>query len=423
MSFREFVSEVRRMDETLLLGALVLALVLMLAFQLQLASNNREKLKGIPTVGSSGFFASSKDAFRFLFHSKEIIEKGYRKYHGSVFKVPLLNKWMIVVSGAEKIDDIRNSSPGQLSSLDATSDLLQMGYTIGRDVFADPYHINVVRSALTRNIAVCFEDVADEIQEAFNDNIPMTEYRLNVPVYERIIQIVCRASNRMFVGLPLCRSQDYIKLNINFTINVFACAHIINLFPSFLKPVAGFILTPRRRALAKAEKFLGQTIRERLHEEDIHGNDWSGKPNDLLSWLVDATNGNKERRNVQDLITRILLLNLGAIHTTSMVFKTAVYALAAHPEYVEILRTDVISAIAEEGWTKAAVGKTDRLDNFLKEAQRRYGDLGVFSVRRTARKDFVFSDGTVVPAGSQIAVAALSTHLDEVNACFMNLTI
>ncbi|KAK0222735.1 cytochrome P450 [Armillaria nabsnona] len=376
MSFKKFVSNVQRVDETLLLGALVLSLVLLLAFQFRQASSNRKKLKGIPTVGSSGFIASWKDAFRFPFHSKEIIEKGYRKYHGSVFKVPLLDKWMIVVSGTEKIDDIRKSSPGQLSSLDATSELLQMDYMIGRDVFADPYHINVVRSALTRNIAVCFEDVADEIQEVFHDNIPMTEGR----------------------------SQDYIKLNINFTVNVFACAHIINLFPSFLKPwvfnwkkvfptkmtsvrVAGFILTPRRRALAKAEKLLDQTIRERLHKEDIHGNDWPGKPNDLLSWLLDATNGNKERRDVQDLITRILLLNLGAIHTTSMVFKTAVYALAAHPEYVEILRTEVELAITEEGWTKAAVGKMDRLDSFLKEAQRLYGDLGVCESPRTAQPD------------------------------------
>ncbi|KAK0214262.1 hypothetical protein EDD85DRAFT_1030146, partial [Armillaria nabsnona] len=266
MSFKKFVSNVQRVDETLLLGALVLSLVLLLAFQFRQASSNRKKLKGIPTVGSSGFIASWKDAFRFPFHSKEIIEKGYRKYHGSVFKVPLLDKWMIVVSGTEKIDDIRKSSPGQLSSLDATSELLQMDYMIGRDVFADPYHINVVRSALTRNIAVCFEDVADEIQEVFHDNIPMTEGR----------------------------SQDYIKLNINFTVNVFACAHIINLFPSFLKPwvfnwkkvfptkmtsvrVAGFILTPRRRALAKAEKLLDQTIRERLHKEDIHGKRLAGE--------------------------------------------------------------------------------------------------------------------------------------------------
>ncbi|KAK0433041.1 cytochrome P450 [Armillaria borealis] len=373
MPFNEFVSNVRRVDETSLLGALVLALV-MLAFQLQQAANNREKLKGIPTVGSSGFVASWKDAFGFLFHSKEIIEKGYRKYHGSVFKVHLLDKWMIVVSGVEKINDIRKSSPGQLSSLDATSDLLQMDYTIGRDV-----HL--------------FCRCSDEIQEAFNDNIPMTEDWIDVLIYERILQIVCRASNRMFVGLPLCRTC--IELNINFTVNVFACAHIINLFPSFLKPVAGFILTPRRRALAKAEKFLGQTIRERLQEEDIHGNDWPGKPNDLLSWLLDATKGNKERRDVQDLITRILLLNLGAIHTTSMVFKTV--------------------PSQKKAGLKPAVGKMGRLDSFLKEAQRLYGDLGVFSVRRTARKDFIFSDGTVVPAGSQIAVTALSTHLDEEN--------
>ncbi len=37
-------------------------------------------------------------------------------------------------------------------------------------------------------------------------------------------------------------------------------------------------------------------------------------------------------------------------------------------------------------------------------------------MRRVARTDFVFSDGTVVPAGSEIAVAALATNTDEVNS-------
>ncbi|KAK0448923.1 cytochrome P450 [Desarmillaria tabescens] len=392
--------------------------------------------KGIPTVGSSRFIASWKDALKFHFPSKEIIEEGYRKYYGSVFKVPLLDKWIIVVSGAEKIDEIRKSSPEQLSSLDATSDLLQMDYTMGSSVAADPYHIDIVRNALTRNIAVCFADVTDEIQAAFNDNIQTTEgtnfnclFRLhayqvtvdwiNVPVHDKILQIVCRASNRMFVGLPLCRTEDYIKLNINFTVNVFVCAHIINIFPSFLKPIVGFLLTPRRRFSSGGEITRSDYSRTTAQR----GPPWKGLAretgkellNDLLSWLLDATKDNKEKRTVQDLTTRLLALNLGAIHTTSMVFKTAVYTLAAHPEYVQILRTEVESAIAEEGWTKSAVSKMDLLDSFLKEAQRLYGDLGVFGVRRTAREDFIFSDGTIVPAGSHIAVAALSTHVDEKN--------
>ncbi|PBK82180.1 cytochrome P450, partial [Armillaria gallica] len=76
---------------------------------------------------------------------------------------------------------------------------------------------------------------------------------------------------------------------------------------------------------------------------------------------------------------------------------------------------EVESVIKEEGNTKAAMGKMNQLDSFLKEAQRLYGDFGVFVMDRVARKDFVFSDTTVVPAGSHIAVAALCTHLDEEN--------
>lgn len=69
------------------------------------------------------------------------------------------------------------------------------------------------------------------------------------------MQVVCRTSNRLFVGLPLCgycnrpvsqnvlrvdistgRDPDYIKLNIQFTIEVAMAAQGINLFPDLLKP-------------------------------------------------------------------------------------------------------------------------------------------------------------------------------------------
>ncbi|KAK0196180.1 cytochrome P450 [Armillaria mellea] len=400
------------MDTNLLLGVTI---VLLLAFQLRKTLITKAKLNAIPTIGSSGIITSWIDAFKFVRHAKEIIQEGHKIYHGSVFKVPLLSKWMVVVSGPEKINDIRKSTREQLSSVDAFVDDLQTDHTVGRTVGADNYLAEVVRGAFTRNISTCFADVQDEIQAAFMDNVPMTEDWIEVPAYEKILQIICRASNRMFIGLPLCRNPDYLKLNIDFTINVFVCARIINFFPAFMKPFLAFFVTPRRRAVAKAEKFLGQAIQERLYREKIHGKDWSGKPNDMLSWLIDGSNGVEERRTVQSLCTRMLFTNLGAIHTTSNTFTTALYALAAHPQYVETLRTEVESVIEEEGITKAATGKMNQLDSFLKESQRLYGNMGVFVMNRVARKDFVFSDGTVVPAGSHIAVAALGTHLDEEN--------
>ncbi|KAK0471578.1 cytochrome P450 [Armillaria novae-zelandiae] len=400
------------MDTILLLG---IATVFLIILQLRKALITRSKLKAIPTIGSSGIITSWIDAFKFTRNAKEIIQEGHKKHHGSVFKVPLLYKWMVVVSGPEKINDIRKSTREQLSSVDAFVDDLQTDRTVGPCVGADNYLAEVVRGTLNRNISNCFADVQDEMKAAFMDNVPMTEDWIEVPAYERILQIICRASNRMFIGFPLCRDPDYLKLNIDFTIDVFVRARIINFFPGFLKPFVASIVTPRRRAMAKAEKFLGQTIQERLYQEKIYGKDWPGKPNDMLSWLIDGSNGNEERRTIQSLCTRMLFTNLGAIHTTSNAFTTALYVLAAHPEYVETLRTEVESVLKEEGSTKAAMGKMNQLDSFLKECQRLYGDFGVFVMNRVARKEFVFSDGTAVPAGSHIAVAALGTHLDEEN--------
>ncbi|KAK0205563.1 cytochrome P450 [Desarmillaria ectypa] len=410
MSLEEYVDLARQVDKTLVLRSLGIATVLLLVLQLRKALVSRERLKLIPTAGSSGIIGSWIDAFKFVFHAKEIIEEGRRTY-GTVFKVPLIDRWTVVVSGAEKINDLRKASSEELSSIAMNED---MDYSFGRFLRLDPYHLDVVRGALTRNIGNCFADVQDEIKAAFNDLIPMTEDWVEIPVYETILQIVCRASNRMFVGLPLCRNRDYIKLNINYTIEIFAFDRLMHLLPKVLKIIVSSVFTPSRRALAKAERFLGETIRERLHQETVHGKDWPGKPNDLVSWLIDMARGDENRRTVNDLCNRVLSLNTAAIHTTSMTFTTTLYALATHPEYVETLRNEVESVINEEGYTKAAMGKMSQLDSFLKEAQRVYG-TGAFAMHRTPRKDFVFSDGTVVPAGVQIVVATLSTHTDEGN--------
>ncbi|SJL10748.1 uncharacterized protein ARMOST_14142 [Armillaria ostoyae] len=359
MPLEEYVDLARQVDKTLVLRSLDLATVFLLALQVQKALISRQKLKSIPTVGSSGIIGSWIDAFKFIFHAKEIVEEGQRMY-GSIFKVPLLDRWTVVVSGAERINDIRKSSVEELSSFFMSED---MDYTFGRSHRVDPYHLDVLRGALTRNIASYLADVQDEIKAAFRDNIPTSEGVKTNDVYE------------------------------------------------ILSP----IFTPRRRATAKAEKFLGETIRERMHQQDVYGKDWPGKPNDLVSWLLDITYGDDKKRSVKDHCSTVLLLNTAAIHSTSITFITTLYALATHPEYAETLRDEVEPIINEEGCTKAAMGKMNQLDSFLKEAQRVYGTTGVFGMQRTTRKDFVFSDGTVVPAGVQIVVASLSTHTDEEN--------
>jgi hypothetical protein len=51
-------------------------------------------------------------------------------------------------------------------------------------------------------------------------------------------------------------------------------------------------------------------------------------------------------------------------------FTNAFYYLLSNPKYIEPLRHDVETAIAEEGWTKAGMDKMHKIDSFFRESQR-----------------------------------------------------
>jgi hypothetical protein len=63
----------------------------------------------------SGLFSTYLDAFRFIRHAREVLEEGYRKFHGTVFKVPLPDRWMVVVTSPELVDQVRLAKSSDLS--------------------------------------------------------------------------------------------------------------------------------------------------------------------------------------------------------------------------------------------------------------------------------------------------------------------
>ncbi|KAK0474209.1 hypothetical protein IW261DRAFT_1423082 [Armillaria novae-zelandiae] len=273
---------------------------------------NKAKLKHIPMVGCRVVGPNNVliDAFKFIFHRKvnhTIIQEGYSRYYGSTLEVPLINEWVLVVSGPEKVDDIPKSSQTSLEQLSSFAIidvsmsysqgvnrsqrrlyLLQVNHAMDHSLCVDPYHAEVVRGPLTCNIASCFVVVHDEVKAAFEGNIPVTKEWIEVSAYQTAQRIDPQ--------------------------------------------------TPKMR------EFLNEIIQEWLNQESVHGKDWPGKP---------------------------------------------------------------------EGYTKAAMGKMNKLDSFLKEAQRLYGTVGAFGMRRVTQSDFIFPDTMFIPASTEIAVAALATNIDE----------
>ncbi|KAJ7058930.1 cytochrome P450 [Mycena amicta] len=377
----------------------------------------RSSLHTIPAMGPSGALSSYRGALDYLRNAPKIIQAGYNK-HKSIFRVPYLDKWVVVLCSPELINDLRKARDEDLSAAHGFGATLAVNYTLGAGFVSNPYHVRVIQSSLTRSIAARFADIHDEIVTAFQDEIG-TRLPVNpdspwipLPALKTVLRIVSRTSNRLFVGVELCRNTDYRDLNIEFAEDVMKRARLINLFPNVLKPLVGPMLSPLPRGMARAKKHLVAMIETRLKIEDEYGTDWEGRPNDLISWLLEHATA--EERTVNNLIQRILMINFVAIHTTANSFTQALYHLAAAPEYVAPLREEIEAALGEDGWTKAAMGKCVKLDSFLRESQR-FNGVSAINMNRMVMNPtgFTFSDGTHLPYGSFIAAATYATHHDD----------
>jgi cytochrome P450 len=266
---------------------------------------------------------------------------------------------------------------------------------------------------LTRALAVRFPDIKDEIVVAFNDIIPLNEVTewTSYHAMSTVMQIVARTSNRLFVGLPLCRNPEYRKLNETFAMEVIKGARTINRFPKILKPLIGRFLRNVPDRINRTIAFIQPIVEDRLKKEQEFGVDWPDKPNDLITWLLEAGEG--EQRSVRSIAIRTLGINFAAIHTTTMAFTNILYDLAANPQYAEPMRQEVLEVIASDGWTKVSQGKMRRVDSFVKESQRM--GISTLNIQRRIMKDFTFSNGVTVPAGVNVVTAAEAVHFDEAN--------
>ncbi|KIL60300.1 hypothetical protein M378DRAFT_168328 [Amanita muscaria Koide BX008] len=371
------------------------------------------KLKSIPAVGPSGTFTSYIGFVHFLRHGRKMLKDGYIKFHGSVFKVPTLTSWTIVVSGSNLIDELRRAPDEILSSTEALRQATHLDLTLGRETYNDPFHAEAIRGPFTKNIGTMFADVQDEIAVAFKEHIPVKgDEWARVTLYSTVMDIVCRASNRMFVGVPLCRDPDWMELNKSLTLELMKGAFVLGLFPATVRPFVAPLLWSISRSVKRGVKHLEPLIKERVEQEKRRGKDSPERPNDLVSWFFDVT---KDRpRSVLSLVKAMLVTNFAAIHTTTMSVTYVMYELATRPEYVQPLREEIEAVISEEGWSKESVRKLRKLDSFIKESLR-LTDFTVITMWRKALKDFTFSNGITIPAGSTVAVPYNAVHTDPDN--------
>lgn len=84
-------------------------------------------------------------------------------------------------------------------------------------------------------------------------------------VFESMMHIIGRLSNRLFVGLPLCRNEEYLSGMRDFAQAIVPSSMLLRFVPTFLRPVLGPVFTlPNRRAYWKTAKYTRPMIEERF---------------------------------------------------------------------------------------------------------------------------------------------------------------
>lgn len=215
----------------------------------------------------------------------------------------------------------------------------------------------------------------DEVDVSMNKYLPPAEDWTCVNIYKVLAQIVAQVSGRVFVGPELCHEPDYLDAAINYTMEVTHALTALKKLHPILKPFVANQLPEvkqLRERERKAAKFFEPLLQQREYAEKNDPN--YEKPSDAMQWMKDRT----ERKNGSLDIPRVarnqLQLSFAAVHTTTATGTNILYTLASTPEYIEPLREEVRTVLANNDGvlTSRALAQLEKLDSYMKEVIRFY---------------------------------------------------
>lgn len=105
---------------------------------------------------------------------------------------------------------IINTPDELLNTKEVHREGLQTEYTfLDANLVKHPYHEDVVKHELTRKLGGLTTEIMEELAAGFDEFWGFdTENWKEICVFENMMKIVARTSNRIFVGLPLCEHES-----------------------------------------------------------------------------------------------------------------------------------------------------------------------------------------------------------------------
>lgn len=175
------------------------------------------------------------------------------------------------------------------------------------------------------------------------------------------------------MGKELCRDEVCLEAISTFKQSLFVSGIFWNFIPlgSLRKLVYRItsVVTGHKRNLQAAVEQLLPTICERLEKRSADANYVKGI--DGIEWTLDVKPASPKERDPRRIAHQILHFMFIASGSPGPTVTQMLYQTLMNPEYLDRLREDVRTALAENGgWTVNAVNSMRLMESFVRETLR-----------------------------------------------------
>ncbi|KAI1342040.1 cytochrome P450 [Xylariaceae sp. FL0016] len=358
---------------------------------------------------SAPFYKASR--LKWMFSADSLVKESYFKFRDCVYQIKSTEGERTIIP-VNLVGELKGLPEETLSAKTAVSEAMLSEYTqLSAGGHSDTLTL-LLKTKTTQNLARMAPKLKHELEYILGTEFPSCEDWTPFKIQPFMVRIVSRLSGRAFVGPRLSRSEEWMDVSINFAITAFIAVIKLQFFPPWIRPVARHLVSELKTIqsdLAKAQAMLQPLIEERIRDSETPGYE---KPDDFIQWLLDALP--EEEKTDFFIQAKIqLLLSASSIHTTSNLTTDCIYDLAIHQDIQEILREEAREVLEnEEGWDKKeSMAKLKKMDSFIKESQRLFGNVTSFI--RKVMKPIDLSDGTHLPPGTNLLTPLAGVAHDE----------
>ncbi|KAK5999317.1 hypothetical protein QM012_005592 [Aureobasidium pullulans] len=353
-------------------------------------------------------FTTQRVRAEWMKNAKALIGSGIRKFSNKPFNIMAADVGLTTILPPEYADEIRNNP--NLSFVEFMAHLFFSnlpGFEPTREgMFENDIGIVVIQKYLT-SLAKMISPLSEEARAALLEIYPQDQEWQTIDLKAANLALVARLSSRIFLGRELCRNRDWLRITVEYTVDLMIAAERLRHVPGPLRRLVHWWL-PEAQKLRAEVKQAGDIIRPVLEHRRKEKATLSaqGQPpieyDDAIDWFEQIATS-RARKYDPEIVQ--LFLSTVAIHTTNDLLTVTLLDIARHPEIIPMLREEISRVVQADQWKKTALHDMQLMDSVLKESLR-MKPIGIVSMRRVATSPVTLSDGTRLAKGTKLAVSS-----------------